>query len=138
MPVQLPEPMTVPASAAPMGSLGSSGSRRALSGFFISGVLLSFLGAILLSWEHHLTAEYLVISTYFAGLIAGLLSSVWIAPRLLEKKGIGWTLALACGVAGTAFLYLAFVSPPYSSWWRVGGMVVVGCAAGLLQTAIFD
>src|SRR6185295_14660885 len=53
------------------------------------------------------------------------------------RKGIGWTLALACGLAGAAFLYLAFVSPPFSPWWRVGGMAVVGFAAGLLHTAIF-
>ena len=36
-----------------------------------------------------------------------------------------------------AFLYLAFVSPPFSPWWRVAGMAIVGFAAGLLHTAIF-
>jgi FHS family glucose/mannose:H+ symporter-like MFS transporter len=133
--VQAPEPAL--ASLAGEGLLGSSGSRRALSGFFVSGVLMGFLGAILLSWEHHLSAEYDVIARYFLGLITGLIASVWISPRLMETKGIGWTLSFACALAGTAFLYLAFVSPPFSPWWRVAGLTLIGGAAGILHTAIF-
>ena len=133
--VQAPEPTQQSLSGE--GTLGSSGSRRALAGFFVSGVLLGFLGAILLSWELHLSAEYGIIARYFLGLIVGLLASVWLSPRLLENKGVGWTLSFACAIAGTAFLYLAFVSPPLSPWWRVGGLVLVGASAGILHTAIF-
>ena len=136
MQVHSPEPATV--LGAPVGDpLGSSSARRALAGFFISGVLLSFLGTILFSWQHHLTSQYGSVGLYYAGLIGGLVGSAKIASSLLRRKGIGWTLALACGLAGAAFLYLAFVSPPFSPWWRVGGMAVVGFAAGLLHTAIF-
>ncbi len=130
-----PETIAPPPDA---GTLGSIGTRRALAGFFLSGVLLSFLGAILPSWQHHLSSDYLIVGLYFFGLIAGLLSSVLAAPRLLRKKGLSWTLSLACGIAGIAFLYLALASPPWSFWWRVAGMAVVGFAAGLLHTAIFD
>src|SRR4051812_6367175 len=119
------------------GTLGWSGSRRALAGFFVSGSLMGFLGAILLSWEQHLSAEYYSVALYFLGLILGLVASVWISPRLLESKGVGWTLSIACALAGTAFLYLAFVSPPLSQWWRVAGLALVGCSAGILHTAIF-
>jgi MFS transporter, FHS family, glucose/mannose:H+ symporter len=119
------------------GTLASSGSRRALAGFFVSGLLISFLGAILPSWQHHLSSEYATVGYYFVGLIAGILASVWISPPLLEKKGLGWTLAFACAAASSALLYLAFVSPPFSPWWRVAGMALVGCAAGILHTAIF-
>ena len=119
------------------GTLGAAGSRRALAGFFISGVLLSFLGAILPAWQHHISSDYGAVGLYFAGLVAGLLASVAAAPRLLERKGVGWTLALACGLAGSGFLYLAFVSPPVSAWWRIGGMCLLGFAAGLLHTAMF-
>jgi len=121
----------------PAGELGSAGSRRALAGFFVSGVLVSFLGAILPSWRHHLSSEYGIVSLYFLGLIAGLMFSVWVSPRLLRARGLSWTLAFACGLAGAAFLYLAFVSPPFSYWWRLGGLTVVGCAAGILHTGIF-
>jgi len=137
MQVHSPEPTTAP--SAPLGGdpLGSSSARRALAGFFISGVLLSFLGTILFSWQHHLTSQYGIVGLYYAGLIAGLVGPARISPALLRRKGLGWTLALACGLAGAAFLYLAFVSPPFSPWWRVAGMAVVGVAAGLLHTAIF-
>jgi fucose permease len=117
--------------------LASRAPRRALAGFFVSGVLLSFLGAILPAWQHHLSSEYTTIGLYFAGLIVGLLCSVWASPKLLERKGTGWTLALACGIAGSGFLFLAFVSPPAAPWWRVGGMMVIGFSAGLLHTAVF-
>jgi MFS transporter, FHS family, glucose/mannose:H+ symporter len=120
------------------GMLGSAGSRRALAGFFVSGVLLSFLGAILPAWQHHISSEYDVVGLYFLGLICGLLASVGAAPRLLQRKGLGWTLAFACGVAGSGFLYLAFVSPPVSAWWRIAGMAILGFAAGLLHTAMFQ
>jgi len=120
------------------GTLASSGSRRALAGFFVSGLLLAFLGAILPSWQYHLSSEYGTVGYYFFGLIAGTLASVWISPPLIEKKGIGWTLAFACAAASSALLYLAFVSPPFSPWWRVAGMVFVGCSAGILHTAIFN
>ncbi len=135
MQVHSPEPAA--ASLAGSDPLGSSSARRALAGFFVSGVLLSFLGTILFSWEHHLTSQYGIVGLYYAGLIAGLVGSARFSPALLRRKGLGWTLALACLLAGAAFLYLAFVSPPYSAWWRVGGMTVVGFAAGLLHTAIF-
>jgi len=135
MQVHAPEPATgAPAGGDP---LGSSSARRALAGFFVSGVLLSFLGAILFSWEHHLTSQYGIVGLYYAGLIAGLVGSARLSPALLRRKGVGWTLALACVLAGAAFLYLAFVSPPFSPWWRVAGMAIVGFAAGLLHTAIF-
>lgn len=127
-----------PHSTPPVeGMLGAAGSRRALGGFFISGLLLSFPGAILPAWQHHISSEYGIVGLYFLGLACGLLASVGVAPRLLERKGIGWTLAFACGGAGIAFLYLAFVSPPVSAWWRILGMALLGFAAGLLHTAMF-
>ena len=118
------------------GALNSAGARKALSGFFVSGVLLSFLGAILPSWQYHLSSDYSTVALYFAGLIAGVLASVWASPPLLAKKGIGWTLSFACGIACAALIYLAFVSPPFSPWGRVAGMAAIGCSAGILHTAI--
>jgi len=62
---------------------------------------------------------------------------VWAAPPLMARKGMGWTLAVACAAASLAFLYLAFFSPPFTAWWRMPGIFVIGCSAGLLHTAIF-
>ena len=142
MQVVSPDAPSAPPMASPpvleAGILGSKGARRALAGFFISGLLISFLGAILPSWQQHLSFEYSAIAWYFIGLIAGIMGSVWVAPPLLARKGIGWTLAAACLGASVAFLYLAFVSPPMSPWLRVGGMVLIGLSAGLLHTAMFQ
>ncbi len=53
------------------GMLGRGGSRRALAGFFVSGVLLSFLGAILPAWQHHISSEYGEVGLYFWGWLEG-------------------------------------------------------------------
>src|SRR5258708_35623731 len=55
----------------------------------------------------------------------------------MAKKGIAWTLAAACLAASFAFVYLAFFSPPFSAWWRMPGLVVIGASAGILHAAIF-
>ena len=117
--------------------LAPPGARKALAGFFVSGILLAFLGAILPSWGHHLQSDYWRIGLYFVALIAGVLTAVRIAPRLVALKGLGWTLTVACMAASLALLYLAFFSPPYAAWWRLPGIFFVGAAAGLLHTAIF-
>ncbi|MGH9559575.1 MAG: MFS transporter [Bryobacteraceae bacterium] len=126
------------APATTNGALGSIGARKALAGFFVSGLLLAFPGAILPGWGYDLSSHYLNITWYFVGLIAGVLASVWISPPLVRRKGIGWTLAFACATASAALVYLAFVSPPFAAGWRVGGMAIVGLAAGILHTAIFQ
>jgi FHS family glucose/mannose:H+ symporter-like MFS transporter len=117
--------------------LAPPGARRALAGFFVSGLLLAFLGAILPSWGHHLQSDYWKIGLYFIALIAGVLAAVVVAPPLLEKKGLSWTLTFACGMASFALLSLAFFSPPFEVGWRLPGIFLIGCAAGLLHTAIF-
>ena len=131
--------MSSPSSATlDQGTLASAGARKALAGFFVSGLLLAFLGAILPAWGHHILSEYSIIGWYFVGLIVGIVASVRVSPLLLERKGVGWTLAFACGLASASLLYLAFVSPPYSAWFRVAGLALVGLAAGVLHTAIFQ
>jgi MFS transporter, FHS family, glucose/mannose:H+ symporter len=119
------------------GTLAAGSPLKALAGFFVSGILLAFLGAILPSWGHHLQSDYWMIGLYFVALILGVLASVRIAPPLIQRKGLAWTLAGACALASLALLYLAFFSPPYGAWWRLPGILLLGGAAGLLHTAIF-
>jgi FHS family glucose/mannose:H+ symporter-like MFS transporter len=120
------------------GSLASPGARKALCGFFVSGVLLAFLGAILPSWGHHLLSDSWMVGLYFVALIAGLTAALRIAPPLLLRRGIGGTLAISCAAASAALLILAFFSPPFAAWWRLPGIALVGCAAGVLHCAIFQ
>jgi len=113
------------------------GPRVALAGFFVSGILLGFLGAILPSWGHHLLPDYWMVGLYFVALIVGVLASVGLARPLMGKLGLAYTLSLACGLASLALFELAFFSPPYSAWWRLPPILILGIAAGLLHTAIF-
>lgn len=124
-------------TAAEKGSLGSPGARKALAGFFISGLLLAYLGAILPAWGQHALSDYWIVGLYFVSVIAGLIAAALAAGRLVAKCGVGKTLSAGCGIASLAFLYLAFFSPPFSEWWRMPGLVLIGAAAGLLHTAMF-
>jgi len=137
--VSLPEApqAPIPGPLPEGGTLAPAGARKALAGFFVSGILLAFLGAILPAWQHHLLSDYLTVGLYFVGLITGVIASVWAAPPLLDRRGVGQTLAIACAAASVSLLYLALVSPPSSPWWRVVGMVLIGCSAGILHTAMF-
>ena len=118
-------------------TLGTSAARKALSGFFLAGLFLAFLGAILPAWGYHLTSQYDIIGHYFLSMSLGLLAGARAARELLPRKGIRFTILLACGVCCGALLFLALVSPPAASWWRVFGLLVLGCGAGLLNTAVF-
>ena len=97
-------PATPPTATLELGTLAPPGARQALAGFFVSGMLLAFLGAILPSWQHHLLSDYLMVGLYFVALIAGMIASAWAAPPLMAGKGLGWTLAFACGMASFALL----------------------------------
>src|SRR6185312_528214 len=130
---EIPPPM----ETAKTPPSGYGGPRKALAGFFVSGILLGFLGAILPSWGHHLLPDYWMVGLYFVALIVGVLASGGLARPLMGKLGLAYTLSLACGLASLALFELAFFSPPYSAWWRLPPILILGIAAGLLHTAIF-
>jgi MFS transporter, FHS family, glucose/mannose:H+ symporter len=127
--------LSVPNSSK--GLLDAPGSRKALGGFFVSGLLLSFIGVILPAWGHHLTSDYSTISLYFLGLNAGILLAIRAAPALIGWRGIGTTLVTGCATACGSILFLASVSPPANYWWRILGLAGIGLAAGLLHSAVF-
>lgn len=115
-----------------------SASRRALAGFFVSGLLLSFLGAILPAWGYHLRPHYVTVGNYFLMIPIGVLCGVRLARVMRAKRGTGPTLVLACSVAVVAILALALTPPPASEFARLPGVVALGCAAGLINSAIFQ
>lgn len=111
--------------------------RSALSGFVLSGLLLSFLGAILPSWGYHVTTDFRTVGNYFLCVNLGLLLSVRAAQALTPRVGIRLVLLAACGLASVAFLWLAYFPPPASAWWRFLGLLLLGLGAGLLNSAVF-
>lgn len=101
-------------------------------------MLLSFLGAFLPAWEHHVEPRYAIIGHYFLSMNLGILLAARLSYRLLGRRGIGFALSLACGIASAMLFLLAFFSPPSSPWWRVGVLFGLGFGAGILCTSLFQ
>ncbi len=114
-----------------------SDGRRSLPAFSISGILVSFLGAILPAWGYHLTPDLSEVGEYFLTLNLGFLLCVALGQWLLARKGLKFTLILANVLAGVGFLFLALYSPPAAALWRILGVLWLGASAGLLNASLF-
>lgn len=110
---------------------------RSMAAFLVSGMLMSFLGAILPSWGYHLRPSFTEAGDYFLSLACGLALSVAAAHYLLPRRGLKFVLILANLLACGAFLFLALSSPPAPAAWRLAGVLAIGFATGLLNAAVF-
>ena len=116
--------------------LTTAAGRKALSGFFVSGLLFSFLGAILPVWGFHRESEFSPISYYFLALGAGVLVAVRLGRVLLNRLSLQTILILSCLVASAGFGVLAWFTPVNELGGRLGGLGAIGLAVGLLNTAL--
>jgi len=123
-------------AASPTNLLQAGTARKALAGFFLSGLLFSFLGVILPAWEHHISGDFVTVGYYFLAMNLGVVAAPLLA-RSLRNKNLSVPLALACGLACLALLYLALLPPGTNAWWRDIGFFVLGCGTGLLNLGIF-
>ena len=121
----------------PTSSLHASASRRALAGFFVSGLLLSFLGAILPAWGYHLRPHFVTVGLYFLSVDAGIVAAVRCSRWALTNRGTGGTLVIACVIAFASLLALSLTTPPAPEWTRVPGLIGLGLGVGLVNTAVF-
>src|SRR5260370_10637392 len=117
-------------------TLDASEGRRSLSGFLISGMLMSFLGAILPAWGYHLKSDFKEVGYYFLSLNLGFLLSVGVAHHLLPRKGVKFTLVLANALACGAFLYLAAETAAVPAVWRFFGLLWICRSYGLLNRGV--
>jgi fucose permease len=124
-------------SATSVQMLQASSARRCLGGFFLVGLLVSFLGAIMPAWGYHLRSGLLTVGNFFLSMNIGMLASIKGASYLLSRRGIRAVLLVGSVMACFGFIYLALVPPAASPWWRMGGVFVLGVSAGLLHTAVF-
>lgn len=104
----------------------------------MSGLLFSFLGAILPAWRYYLTEDFLTVGNYFLSMNLGILASLGIARYLSPRPNTSRVLVVASSLACAAFLYLSQVPSTFSPWWRMAGILAIGCGAGLLNTAVFQ
>lgn len=111
--------------------------RRGLAGCLLSGVLVSFLGAILPAWGYHITSPYRVIACYFLVLSAGVLLGARGAYSLLQRRGLRVTLTVASALAFAGLAALSASGPPAPDWRRAAALLLVGIAAGQLHAGIF-
>jgi fucose permease len=122
----------------PTVNAGVRSARMSLAGFFLTGLLISFVGALLPVWGFHLSSEFVTAGTYFLLLNAGLLVATRAGLAIMARRGVAFTASLAAFLASGAFLYLAAMSSPFSPWWRLPGLFWVGFAAGLLYVALLE
>jgi fucose permease len=121
----------------PAALVETSASRTALAGFFLSGLLFGFPGAILPAWGYHVRPHYAVIGHYFLAINIGLLASV-LLTRILPRARPSLALAVACIVAFASLTWLSFTAPPVAESWRLVGFFGLGLGAGALNTGIFN
>ncbi|MGA2879982.1 MAG: MFS transporter [Bryobacteraceae bacterium] len=110
---------------------------RSMAAFLVSGIQMSFLGAILPAWGYHLRPSFTEVGDYFLSLAFGLLLSVGAAHFLLPRRGMKFVLVLASLLACGGFLFLALSSPPASAAWRLWGVLCIGFSTGLLNAGVF-
>src|SRR5271156_5626072 len=110
---------------------------RSMAAFLVSGILMSFLGAILPAWGYHLRPSFTEVGDYFLALAFGLLLSVGAAHFLVPRRGLKFVLVLANLLACGAFLFLALSSPPAPAAGRLWGVLCLGFSTGLLNAAVF-
>ena len=120
----------------PAALIETSSSRKALAGFFLSGLLFAFPGAILPAWGYHVRPHYVTIGNYFLALNLGLIASVPLAGWIGRTRGTGCVLLLACGIAFASLTALSFTAPPVAESWRLIGLFGLGLSAGVLNTGI--
>lgn len=121
------------------GALNAGTARRALLGFFLSGLLVGLPGALLPAWGHHLQSSFLWVAFYFFSLNFGVLLANLIAQLALPRFGTGAVLSLAALIGAISLGALAFTSTPMSGQTlRAFGLFGAGIAAGLANTAIFE
>lgn len=128
-------PANVSAGASPFES---GLVRKTLVGWFLSGVLSSFLGAILPVWRYHLTEDFLIVGNFFLAMNVGILVAVPLWRYVLPKRNLSLVLGCGCGIACVSLLFLAELSPATLFWWRMAGIAGIGCGNGLLNLALFQ
>lgn len=118
-------------------TLQAANGRRALGGFYLSGVLFSFLGAILPAWGYHLHSDYGTVGLYFLFLTFGLYAGSQICHWLVGRTGLRELLAGSSALACAGLLALAYLSGPQPPSFRMFALFVIGAATAVVSTSIF-
>jgi MFS transporter, FHS family, glucose/mannose:H+ symporter len=117
--------------------LTTAAGRKALTGFFLSGVLLSFLGAILPAWGFYVYSNFQQAGLYFLVLNLGLVLSFRVVRWVLYRWTIGRILTVASLGGALGLLALAAPVPPdWLIYARLAALAFTGFFAGLLNSTV--
>lgn len=129
-----------PATSAHPPVLGAAVLAKALAGLLISGLLMALPGALLPVWRHHIDSNYLLAGLYFLVQTVSMLGAPLWANPLLKRFGLSAAMSMACGLAVLGLVLISGFSPPlpWNHWGgRLGGLLLAGSAAGLMNLAVF-
>jgi len=118
-------------------TLQAANGRRALGGFFLSGVLFSFLGAVLPAWGYHLHSDHVTVGLYFLFLTFGIYVGSQVCHWLVARTGIQWLLTGGSGLACAGLLTLAYLSGPQPPSLRMFALFAIGVAGATVTSAAF-
>lgn len=99
---------------------------------------MSLPGAVLPAWGYHVREEFLPIGLFFLATGIGLLLSNVGIPSWLERRGVARSVASGAATGAAALVWLALTGPPVAWPWRLGGFLLLGLAAGVLNRAAFQ
>ncbi len=105
-----------------------------LSGFLVSGFLLSVNGALLPAWGYDVSSDYALAGRHFLALVSGILVSGILARRI-GRLSTRQLLTGGCSLACLSLIALAVA--PAESAWRIPILFWLGLAAGLLHAGLF-
>ncbi len=118
-------------------TLQAATGRRALGGFFLSGVLFSFLGAVLPAWGYHLHSDHGTVGLYFLFLTFGIYVGAQACHWLVARTGLQALMTFGSGLACVGLLALAYLSGPQPPSMRMFALFFVGVAGSMVSTAVF-
>lgn len=127
-----------PVPAPGEGSEALTAGRTSLPGFFLIGLLYSFPGSILPAWGFNLTPNYSAVGFLFLAMSGGVLCAVPLARMLLRRLPLNRIMALACLINFGALLLLSRFSPPFSAWWQLGSLFVLGIGIGISNATMIE
>ena len=113
----------------------------ALAGFLVSGFLFALVGALLPSWGYDLSSEFAMVGRHFLALAIGMIFSATLVRRFFSRLRTRTLLVSGCAVALLSLATLALVTLaglPNQISWRLGGVLLLGIAVGLLHAGLFE
>jgi len=113
-------------------TLDASEGRRSMGAFLVSGMLVSFLGAILPAWRYHLRDDFREVGYYFLSLNLGFLLSAGVTHSCC-RAGREISFDSGSGVSLRRISLPGVELAPVPAFWRLLAVLGIGVSAGLTE-----